>query len=482
MIVIKSDSMIRRFTIAWVLLLVIATCGACLGAVKKSSQAMKADVVRKSGTPGTNQPPAEPTKTEDPRKSLPTAKLSGRHISVEMPVDYWKKLRNTNDFIAILDAAFAKQAELMTPKSDIITYRTDTLKCWGIGGGGQVVVEWNAMEEVINQFNSSNIVFGMFHEMGHCFDQPGQQRWYKFPHWLNGETWANIPTVYAAEQLLTTNTNYRIGTEWTGKRELGHDFGDAIYMAAADRYLKSSNNWVNIGVDELHSFHHRFIRRYGWDVYKKWYRAAYNLEGSGSFPDGGFESSERVVVNCAFLSNFAGENLVPDFKRFRFPVTDEEVRKVTAKYKLGKVFTAVDQQFAGEVEQGTVILDPLSIRIVATNMPNGAVKVTVRTIKLNGSSVRYTVDGKQPTVASPLYIQPLLISRPIVFKAGIVCPVVVKTVTPAKPENRGLSKTAKPSPKAQQKKPQVLVVAELAIAPTVTTVGSTSQSSAPVTP
>ena len=409
---INLNYKLSTLALAVAILLVLVACGVSYGAVKKLGPAKKAEAADNK-----DKPPAEPPKQEDPRKALPTAKVSGKHVVVEMPVEYWKKLNNTNDFISFLDAGFEKEAELMTPKSDVIFFRTDTINSWGLGGGGQVTLAWGAMEDVINQFNGSNTIFGVLHEMGHCFDQPGQQRWYKFPHWLNGETWASIPLTFAFEQLLTTNSNYRI--DWNGGRMTGRDFNDLFYLGTADRYLNSTNNWVNIGIDELHSFHLRFIRKYGWDVYKKWYRAAYALEGMGFPPDGGFESPERVVVNCAMLSTFAGENLVPEFQHYRFPVTDDNVRTAAVKFKLNKVYAAVEQQFAREVADGAITLDPLSLRIATTNLANGNVRVTIRSVKLNGSAVRYSVDGKDPSSSSPLYTMPLTVGRKLVLKAAL---------------------------------------------------------------
>lgn len=409
-----------------------------LGSAKPPMASDKGAAPKNEVVPKLSEQPAPP---QDQRKLLPVEKMAGKHVVVEMPAQYFAKLNDKKGFIRFLDAGFEKEAELMTPKSDTIVFRTDALNCWGLGGGGQVTVTFDAMEDVINQFNNSNIVFGVLHEMGHCFDQPGQQRWYKFPHWLNGETWANIPLTFAFEQMLTTNSNYRI--DWDGARRTGMEFNDMFYVGKYQKYLDSSNNWVNIGIDELHAFHMMFIRRYGWDVYKKWFRCAYTLEGMGSFPDGGFENPERVVVNCAMLSEFSGCNLVPEFKRFRFPVTDESVAKAARKFKLKQVFELVEDQFAREVTEGRITLDPAGIRVAATNMANGASKVTIQAIRLKGGTVRYTLDGREPSGSSMQYMGPLCINRPTLVKAALffgkktpkaLISVASKIVPPGRPE------------------------------------------------
>lgn len=357
-------------------------------------------------------PVAETAKAEDPVQTI-----RGKHVAVTLPRSYWRMTTSSNEFVAFLDAGFDKETELMVSKGDI-TYTGDALKCWGLGGGGTVRIDWPAFAEVLGAFSRSNIVFGVLHEMGHCVDEPGRQRWWKFPESC-GECFANIPLSYAFDYLLTTNSGYRVDI---GGQKTGREFNNTYYLPQADGYLNSTADWPKIGVDQLHAFHLGLARKYGWDVYKKWFRACLTLEGQGMGPPGGYDHPDRPVVACALMSAFAGADLVPDFQKWRFPVDAEKVAAAMKTYRLEGVISAVDQQFSQELAGGRITLDPLSLRITKERAKMGVARVSVALIQIDKAVVRCTLNGTEPKANSPVYDGPMLLTRMCVVKAGLFLP------------------------------------------------------------
>ena len=158
-----------------------------------------------------------------------------------------------------------------------------------------------------------------------------------------------------------------------------------------------------MSVDDLHSFHMKLIRKVGWDVYKKWFRAYYRIEAQkdGRAP-AGVADPLRINLICALLSMFSGEDLVADFQQWRMPVTDQSVLEVAKRYDLKKVCPAVDAQFAEEYAAGKIHLDPLSLRIRILKTAAGKPQASIFSI-LRGTpsvTVRYTLNGTPVTVTS----------------------------------------------------------------------------------
>ena len=151
-----------------------------------------------------------------------------------------------------------------------------------------------------------------------------------------------------------------------------------------------------MAVDDLHSFHLRLIRKVGWDVYKKWFRAYYRIEAQkdGRAPQS-CNDPLRINLVCALLSIFSDENLVPEFQQWRMPVTDKSVLEVAKRYDLKQVCAATDRQFADEHAAGKIHLDPLSLRVRTMQAADGAAMVSIFCILRNtrGAVVRYTLDN-----------------------------------------------------------------------------------------
>jgi hypothetical protein len=331
----------------------------------------------------------------------PTETIKGLHVAARFRPDDWKILKDRKEFIGFLDQAYLTMAELTGHQPPMELRGHPKLGAWGTAGIDGVNIDWTCVPPFMNDFNTGKIEFGLIHEMGHVFDARDFARWYITPI-CGGETFANIKLSYALEKLLLKENRYRIEFG-PGGRQTGYDFNNTFYLNSGAKFLAADTPWDKMAVDDLHSFHMRLIRQYGWDVYKKWFRAYYLIEAQtdGRAPP---STNDPVRINlvCALLSLFADENLVPQFQQWRMPVSDKSVLEVAKRYELKQVCAATDLQFAREYAAGKIHLDPLSLRIRIQKAADGSPVASVFHIFKNtpGAVVRHTLDNTPADVSS----------------------------------------------------------------------------------
>jgi len=339
-------------------------------------------------------------RAEDPAKVV-TETLKGQYTSARFRPDDWKVATDPKEFMKFLDQVYLTMVELTCaqPKMELRGY--EKLGAWGTAGIDGINIDWTCVQPFMKDFNTGKIEFGFVHEMGHVFDARDFPRWYITPG-CGGETFANIKLSYALERLLLKDNKFRIEFG-PGGLQTGYDFNNNFYLNAGAKYLAGDTAWDKMSVDDLHSFHMKLIRKVGWDVYKKWFRAYYRIEAQkdGRAP-AGVADPLRINLICALLSMFSGEDLVADFQQWRMPVTDQSVLEVAKRYDLKKVCPAVDAQFAEEYAAGKIHLDPLSLRIRILKTAAGKPQASIFSI-LRGTpsvTVRYTLNGTPVTVTS----------------------------------------------------------------------------------
>jgi len=332
-----------------------------------------------------------------------TETLKGLHASARFRPDDWKILKDPKEFIGFLDQVYLTMAELTGHQPPMELRGYENLGAWGTAGIDGINIDWTCVPPFMHDFNTGKIEFGFVHEMGHVFDARDFPRWYITPG-CGGETFGNIKLSYALERLLLKDNGYRIEFG-PGGLQTGYDFNNNFYLNAGKKYLASDTPWDKMGVDDLHSFHMTLIRKFGWDVYKKWFRSYYKIEAQkdGRAP-AGVADPVRINLVCALLSMFSGENLVPDFQQWRFPVTDKSVMEVAKRYDLKKVCPATDVQFAEEYAAGTIHLDPLSLRVRVKQAAGGNAQASIFSILRStpGVVVRYTLNNTPVTASSKI--------------------------------------------------------------------------------
>jgi len=369
-----------------------------------------------------------------------TETLKGQHVSARFRPEDWKLLDKPMDFVGFLDQVYDTMVELTGNAPPMILRGKEKLGAWGTAGMDGIDIDWTCVGPFMTDFKSGKVEFGFVHEMGHVFDARDFARWYITPG-AGGEAFANIKLSYALERLLTKDSRYRIEFG-PGGRQIGYDFNNNFYLNAGKKYLASDTPWDKMGVDDLHSFHMGLIRKMGWDVYKKWFRAYYKIEAQ---KDGRAPASVadplRINLICALLSTFGDENLVPDCQRYRFPVTDKSVMEVAKRYDLKAVCAATDQQFAEEYAAGKIHLDPLSLRVRMTKNADGSAAASIFSILRSTPSavVRYTLDNSPVTATSkvdagtPIALAAGATLHAALFVPGKAEPVLTASSTPEPP-------------------------------------------------
>lgn len=373
----------------------------------------------------------------------PTETRKGLHVTAKFRPDDWKLLKAPREFIGFLDQVYEAMAELTANQPPMELRGYANLGAWGTAGMDGINIDWTCIPPFMNDFNDGKVEFGFVHEMGHVFDARDFPRWYITPG-CGGETFGNIKLSYALERLLLKDNRYRIEFG-PGGRQTGYDFNNNFYLHAATKYLAADTPWEKMGVDDLHSFHMTLIRKVGWDVYKKWFRAYYKIEArkDGRAPSR-VDDPVRINLACALLSMFSDEKLVPECQQWRMPVSDKSVLEVSKRYDLKQVCAATDLQFAGEYAAGKIHLDPLSLRVRVFKNAAGGHAASIFSILRNapGTVVRYTLDNTPVTATSkvdagtPIPLASGAMVHAALFVAGKAQPVLTAssaTVPAAQP-------------------------------------------------
>jgi hexosaminidase len=420
---------------------------------------------------------ARPAAAEEPVKTV-----KGKQVTLEFRESDFKLLKSQAEFLAFLDSVYERMQELTYASPPMILRGHKNLGAWGTAGLDGVRIDWTCVPGFMTGFNTGMIEFGVVHEIGHVFDARNFPRWYITPG-CGGETFGNIKLSYALEMLLRKDNAYRIEFGPGGK-QTGYDFNNNFYLPAGKKYLASDTPWEKLGVDELHAFHMTLIRKYGWDVYKKWFRAYYLIEAQkdGRAPPS-CNDPVRINLVCALLSAFSGDNLVADFQQWRMPVTEASVNEVRKRYQLSDVCPAVEKQFAKEYAEGKITLDPLSLRVTAEPVANKTMSAIgfFSAVKIDGAVVRYTLDNSEVGSLFTKSYQgtPVTVNKPVTVNAALFVPgkkepvltttlKVTPVFTPApKPVSAAVSQrlVAGPASFASAKPPAAGAGPELALVP-----------------
>jgi len=367
----------------------------------------------------------------DDKAELELETVKGDHVTFNFRPGDWKELKDKKEFTAFYDDVYETMEELTGNSPPMILRGYKDLGAWGTAGMDGVNIEWAVIPTFMKEFNAGKVEFGLVHEIGHVFDARDFPRWYITPS-SGGEAFANIKLSYSVDRLLREDTRYRIEFG-PGGPQTGFNFNNNFYLGTGKAFVEGTDPWTKMSVDQLHSFHLQMIRKFGWDVYKKWFRAYILIDAKEE--DRAPASTDdplRMHVLCALLSRFSGENLVPYFDTWRIPVTSENIADVTKRYKLDRVCDQVDQQFAREYAQGKINLDPLSLSV--RTVPGGDKKTTVTFSNifgaLRGVYVRYTLDGSpisgnsKTFTGTPVEVKPGARVRAALFVPGKSAPVL----------------------------------------------------------
>jgi hypothetical protein len=264
----------------------------------------------------------------------------GDHVGFALQKSRWANNEAPDTLLPLMDTAYERDTELtgVTPYDGkvIILQESPPNPYWAYAGN-PVILNGDYVAKTLKDAKEGKLPFGWMHEMGHDFDVYGD--WYIW----NGacaEFQANFKLSYVVEQpikgfrMVWDGYSHAAYPVQGGKTDSdGYKFVDSFLLFFGDPYLAdSTRKWDSLSSDETQSFFQRFVRVYGWDPFKRWYRDYAKLASQGLKPPQSPEA--KISLCCGLLSNETGVDLLPIFKRWRFPVTAESVKTAMTTYGL----------------------------------------------------------------------------------------------------------------------------------------------------
>lgn len=217
--------------------------------------------------------------------------------------------------------------------------------------GNPTILNTAYVEGSIKGYSRGELNFGWIHELGHDFDN-GIGKWY-IPSGQWAEWQANFKLSYAWEMRAHADSTFRPRLWQPGESRstlpmvTGRQFNDAYFIPFGINYLAdASRSWKSLKSDEIHSFHTLLVRKYGWELFKNWYRAYPALIEKGYKPPK--SPKDKVLLECALLSEICGIDLSSVFIQWRLPVTQKDIERIKNQYPVNKVTAKLNGNISGK--------------------------------------------------------------------------------------------------------------------------------------
>lgn len=271
----------------------------------------------------------------------PLKLVKGPHVGMALMESRYKTFRSVDRTLAWLNQCYSAMADLTGEKpfgGQLVVLKESPQHPYWAYAGQEIILNTDFVGSTIKDFDDGVMSFGWVHENGHNFDVLGD--WYIWSG-AAAEWQANFKLCYAFENI--PDQSFRI--RWTfqapgfpapdtNRLLRGTELVEKFFTMFGDAYLADpKRTWDTLSSDEMHSMFQRIQRCYGWEVYKGWYRTYRKLADAGMKPPAAAEDKVRLI--CAILSHEAKVDLVPVFQRWRFPVTEENVKAMRDKYGIG---------------------------------------------------------------------------------------------------------------------------------------------------
>ena len=272
------------------------------------------------------------------RLPAPIVTHNGIHVGVALQQTRWEASEAPKALLPMLDLAYERMKDLTgnVPYGGktIVLQESPPNPYWAYAGN-PVILNGDYVAKTLADAKDGRLPFGWIHEMGHDFDVNGD--WYIW----NGacaEFQANFKLGFVVERPIE---GWRM--VWDGYKSAaypepggrtdsnGYAFEDGFFLFFGDPYLADpGRKWDSLTSDETHSFFLRLVRVYGWEPIKRWYRDYATLVAKGLKPPTAPET--KVALCCGLLSKETGVDLVPVFQRWRFPVTENSVKRAMQEF------------------------------------------------------------------------------------------------------------------------------------------------------
>jgi hypothetical protein len=268
----------------------------------------------------------------------PLKLVKGKHVGIALMGSRYKEFKQVARTLDWLNECYEAMADLTGESpfgGKLVVLKESPQHPYWAYAGQEIILNTDFVASTIKDFDEGIMSFGWVHENGHNFDVLGD--WYI---WSGpaAEWQANFKLGYALENI--PDQSFRI--RWTFQAPgfpapdknillTGPQLVERFFVMYGDEYLaNASRTWDTLSSDEIHSLFQRIQRCYGWDVFKRWYRTYRKLADSGMKAPTTPEDKVRLI--CAILSREAKVDLVPLFDRWRFPVTEDNVKAVAQRY------------------------------------------------------------------------------------------------------------------------------------------------------
>ncbi|MCC6729331.1 MAG: hypothetical protein IT208_08325 [Chthonomonadales bacterium] len=268
----------------------------------------------------------------------PLKLVKGKTAGMALMRSRFTQFRHIDRTLRWVDQAYQQMIDLTGERpfgGKLMVFKEAPAHPWWAYAGQEMILNTDYVGQTLKDFDEGIISFGWIHEVGHNFDVLGD--WYI---WSGpaAEWQANFKLAYAFETM--RDQSFRI--RWTFQAPgypapdtntllRGTDLVERFFLVFGDAYLADpSRTWDTLSSDEMHGFFQRLQRVYGWDVFRRWYRAYRSLHDDGKKPPE--KPEDKVRLAAAVLSRETGVDLVPVFARWRFPVTEESVAAMRDRY------------------------------------------------------------------------------------------------------------------------------------------------------
>jgi hypothetical protein len=283
-----------------------------------------------------------PFRFEVPEAVLPgpLRLMKGRTVGIELMASRYGQFRTARRALGWIDQAYQAMIDLTGQHpfgGKLMVFKESPPHPWWAYAGQEMILNTDYVGQTLKDFDAGILPFGWVHEVGHNFDVLGD--WYI---WSGpaAESQANFKLCYAVETIpdQSFRMKWRPGPPTYAPHAVdqlltGRQMVEGFFLPFGDEYLGDpARTWDSLNSDDITSFLLRIQQVYGWDPFKRWYRTYARLAAEGKKPPD--KPEEKVNLLCAILSAEAGQNLVPAFQLWRFPVTNSSVKAIRTRYGL----------------------------------------------------------------------------------------------------------------------------------------------------
>lgn len=275
----------------------------------------------------------------------PLKSVQGQFVGLALMQSSYDDFSGLDQALRWLDRAYAAMHDLTGQRPGngaLLVLQEAPANPYYAYAGNPIILNTRHVGSALHEISDDQMPFGWIHELGHTFDVLGA--WYNW-NAAAAEFQANFKLAYAFEQLDDRawridwrkfhNPSYPHPVGNTFMR--GRQFVDALFTFNGDRYLaEPQRSWETLTSDELHAFFQRIQRIYGWEPFKRWYRAYGQLHENGYAPPA--TAIEKINVCAALLSRAVAADLAPVFARWRLPVTASTLDAAARNYDLDALF------------------------------------------------------------------------------------------------------------------------------------------------